>query len=97
MHVISKKRIVDFAALHPAAQNPLETWYKIVSRSEFRSFAHLRTVFPSADVVEGLTVFNVGGNKYRLVAAVHYNRAMVYIRHVMTHEEYDQNKWRRTN
>jgi mRNA interferase HigB len=60
----------------------------------FSSFADLRSVFPSADLVGKLTVFNIGGNKARLVAAIHYNRRKVYIRAVLTHEEYDQGKWK---
>jgi mRNA interferase HigB len=54
----------------------------------------LRTFFPSADQVGKLTVFNVGGNKVRLVVAIHYNRRKVYIRAVLRHEEYDEGKWK---
>jgi len=51
-------------------------------------------VFPSADQVGHLTVFNIGGNKARLVAAIHYNRHKIYIRAVLTHDEYDRGKWK---
>ncbi len=51
-------------------------------------------MFPHADQVGGLTVFNIGGNKARLVAAIHYNRRKVYIRAVLTHAEYDAGKWK---
>ena len=54
----------------------------------------LRTAFPSADQVGRLTVFNIGGNKARLIAAIHYNRCKVYIRAVLTHQEYDEGKWK---
>jgi len=50
--------------------------------------------FPHADQVGKFTVFNIGGNKVRLIAALHYNRNKIYIRHVLTHEEYDAGKWR---
>ncbi len=60
----------------------------------FRNFAHLRETFPGADVVGKLTVFNVGGNKVRLIAALHYNRQKVYIRAVLTHAEYDTGTWK---
>ena len=46
------------------------------------------------DKVGKFTVFDLGGNKYRLIAAIHYNRGKVYIRHVLTHAEYDQDKWK---
>ena len=60
----------------------------------FVTFADLRTAFPSVDRVGKLTVFNIGGNKARLVAAVHYNRRKVYVRAVLTHEEYEEGKWK---
>lgn len=60
----------------------------------FQSFADLRGVFPGADQVGKLTVFNIGRNKARLIAAIHYNRQKVYIRAVLTHAEYDEGKWK---
>lgn len=61
---------------------------------EFGSFVELRDLFPSADQVGKLTVFNNAGNKVRLIAAIHYNRKKVYIRAVLTHGEYDEEKWK---
>lgn len=61
----------------------------------FGNFAELRSVFPSADPVGGFTVFHIGGNKVRLIAAVLYNTQQLYIRQVLTHKEYDKNKWRK--
>jgi len=57
----------------------------------FNTFIELRGVFPSVDQVEKFTIFNIGGNKARLIAAIHYNTQRVYIRHVLTHAEYDRN------
>ena len=54
----------------------------------------LRATFASADYVGGLTVFNIGGNKYRLIASIHYNRKKVFIRAVLTHPEYDRGNWK---
>ena len=65
-----------------------------MQRETFTDFNDLRAVFPSADYVNGLTVFNIGGNKYRLIAAIHYNRKKLYIRAVLTHEEYDCGEWK---
>jgi mRNA interferase HigB len=94
MHVITRKRLNEFAAIHPAAKSGLEHWYKTMKRLEARSLAELRSVFPHADRVGNLTVFNIGGNTARLIAAVHYNRQKVYIRAVLTHEEYDAGRWK---
>lgn len=73
---------------------PLQHWFAIIRKTDYASFAALRTTFPSADHVDQFTVFNIGGNKFRLIAAIHYNRKKVYIRHVLTHAEYDRGSWR---
>lgn len=94
MHVITRKRLNDFAAVHPDAKSALQQWYKRIKETPFHNFAELREVFPSADQVGNLTVFNIGGNKVRLIAAIHYNRQKVYVRAVLTHSEYDQGQWK---
>jgi len=85
MHVITKKRLDEFAKVHPDCRSALETWYRIVKNNNFSSFTKLKEHFPNADMVGKLTVFNIGGNKVRLVAAIHFNRNKLYIRYVLTH------------
>ncbi|MFP7754231.1 type II toxin-antitoxin system HigB family toxin [Thermodesulfobacteriota bacterium B35] len=94
MHVITRKRLVDFAAKHPDCATALDSWYRIVKHTRFAGFVELRATFPSADQVYGLTVFNIGGNKVRLIAAIHYNTQKIFIRYVLTHKEYERNKWK---
>jgi mRNA interferase HigB len=94
MHIITRKRILEFAKKHPNCSTALESWYRIVKRTDFNSLNELRQTFPSADIVGNLTVFNIGGNKARLIAAIHYNTHRIYIRHILTHKEYDQGSWR---
>ena len=94
MHIITRKRLNEFADTHPETESSLSRWYQVVKKRNFNSFAELREFFPSADQVGKLTVFNIGGNKIRLIAAIHYNRKRLYIRAVLTHEEYNQSKWR---
>ena len=94
MHVISKKALREFWEQYPDSQTPLRRWFKLITKNSFRSLAELRAVFPTADLVEDLTVFNIGGNKYRLIAAIHFNRNKIYVRSVLTHEEYDRGGWR---
>jgi len=94
MHIITRKRLNEFAEQYPETRSALEHWYREMKQRNFASFAELRTVFPSADQVGKLTVFNIGGNKARLIAAMHYNRHRVYIRAVLTHQEYDEDKWK---
>jgi mRNA interferase HigB len=97
MHVIAKPALVKFWAKHPDAQSPLQDWFNTMEKQIFTDFIHLRKTFASADQVGNLTVFNIGGNKYRLIAAIHYNRRKVHIREVLTHAEYDRNDWKRRN
>jgi mRNA interferase HigB len=94
MHIITRKRLNEFAEQHPAARAGLAHWYRVLKKGNFENFVELRRLFPQADQVAGLTVFNVGGNKARLIAAIHYNRGKVYIRAVLTHAEYDLGQWK---
>jgi len=92
MHIITRKRLNEFAEKHPDAKSSLQHWYKQMKSGRPRSFVELRAIFPAADQVGNLTVFNIGGGKARLIAAIHYNRQKVYIRAVLTHDEYDRGK-----
>lgn len=94
MHIITRKRLNEFATKHPDTTTALQHWYRLIKDRSFNSFAELRLIFPSADRVDNLTVFNIGGNKVRLIAAIHYNRQKVYIRAVLTHDEYDRGNWK---
>ncbi|TMH09827.1 MAG: type II toxin-antitoxin system HigB family toxin [Betaproteobacteria bacterium] len=96
MHVIAKPALVEFWTKHPDAEAPLQAWYRVMENEVFVDFNELRETFASADYVDGRTVFNIGGNKYRLVAAIHYNRHKVYIRALLTHAEYDRGRWKRS-
>ncbi|MAT98108.1 MAG: hypothetical protein CL608_13260 [Anaerolineaceae bacterium] len=95
MHIISRKALKQFWEQYPDSQSSLSRWYKIVEKTEFGSFGELRNIFPSADKVGDLIVFNIGGNKYRLIVSIHFNRNKVYIRHVLTHAEYDKGAWKK--
>lgn len=94
MHVITRKRLREFATKHKEAEEPLSVWFRLISTKDFGSFSELKRVFGSVDKVDRFTVFDIGGNKFRLIAAIHYNRKKVYIRHVLTHAEYDREKWK---
>jgi mRNA interferase HigB len=95
MHIISRKVLKEFAQRHPDSQTVLDSWFHLVKTNQFESFNALRQLFPSADKVGDLIVFNIGGNKYRLVTAIHFNRQKVYIRYILTHSEYDRGRWKK--
>ena len=95
MHIISRKALRQFWERHPDSETALTRWFKTMQRTDFHSFNELRTAFPTADQVDDWIVFNIGGNKYRLIASIHFNRGKVYIRHILTHPEYDRGNWKR--
>ena len=90
MRVISNKALLEFSAGHPDAEVPLQTWRKAIGNGTFKGFADLKASFNAVDRVGDYYVFDIGGNKYRLVAAVHFNRQMLFVRHVFTHTQYDR-------
>lgn len=97
MHIITRRRLREFWAEYPNAEKPLRIWHQICERSEFGGFAELRNTFNSVDKVGKFTVFDIGGNKWRLVTVVHYSTGKIYIRDVLTHAQYDQDDWKREN
>jgi mRNA interferase HigB len=94
LNIISKRTLRAFWVIHPDARTLLLAWHMVVEHAEWKTFADVRATYPSADQVGRFTVFNIGGNKYRLIAVIHFNRAKVYVRHVLTHAEYDRGAWK---
>jgi mRNA interferase HigB len=95
LHIITHRRIVEFAMLHPNAASALDSWYRAMKSGGFHTIAELKAVFPSADLIrKDVFVFNVGGNTARLVASVDFVRQRVYILAILTHASYDMNKWK---
>lgn len=96
MHVITEKRLRAFWVIHPDAEHPLRDWLRLMQQGRFLDFPSVRALWPSADYVGGLTVFNIGGNKYRLIVDIRYNLGRVYVHQVLTHAEYDRGLWKRS-
>jgi mRNA interferase HigB len=94
VRIVSQRRLQEFAQRFPRAQAPLTSWADVVEHSAWKNPADLRRTFGSADFVGELTVFNIGGNNYRLIAYVHYRRQIVFIKNILTHDEYDKGKWK---
>ncbi len=90
MRIIAFGAIREFWKRHPQAEIPLRSWYAQASRADWRSPADVKAAYRSASfLTRNRVVFNIKGNDFRLVAAVHYNRGMMFIRFVGTHREYD--------
>jgi len=97
MRIISRKKINDFCKKHPKAKNSLDNWYRIVRHENFKTFTDVRQLFPNADLVNNFIVFNIGGNNYRLIAFIDYPKKQLFIRYILTHGEYDKEKWKQDN
>jgi mRNA interferase HigB len=95
VRVISRKALRDFVDAHKDAETPLDDWYRIARRSRWTSIVDTRKTYPHADAVGEFTVFNVGGNKYRLATYINYRTGKIFVRHVMTHEEYSREDWKK--
>ena len=94
MHIITHRRILTAQQTHPQSSTALEQWYRLCKKAEWQHFSELKALFPSTDKVGDLFVFDIGGNKLRLIAAIHFNTGRLFIRAVLTHKEYDQGDWK---
>jgi mRNA interferase HigB len=90
LRIISRKALREFGEKHADSRKPLDAWYRIVRGRDYRSPHELRQDFPTASFLGARrTVLNIGGNRYRLVVDMRYDLGRVYVRDVLTHEEYD--------
>jgi mRNA interferase HigB len=95
VHVISKTKLVEFWQVHADAKEALSAWHRVATRATWTNLEDVRQTYSTAEAVDRWTVFNVRGNHYRLITVIHYNRQKLYIRHVLTHAEYDRGGWKR--
>lgn len=92
MRVVSNKALKLFAQAHPQADKPLQDWRRTMESCPFASYAELKQKFNSADRVGEYYVFDISGNRYHLIAAIHFNTQIAYVRSILTHSEYTH--WR---
>ncbi|MDH3676618.1 MAG: type II toxin-antitoxin system HigB family toxin [Anaerolineae bacterium] len=91
MRIISRKALREFWEIYADSQQALQAWYADVKRADWQSPAEIKAVYRNASIVaNNRVVFNIKGNKYRLVVAIRYEYRLVYIRFVGTHQEYDK-------
>lgn len=95
MRVITNRRLLEFSASNHDASMPLQSWRKAMERSSFGRFSELRATFRTVDKVGDLYVFNIAGNKYRLITFLHFDKQLCYIKQVLTHTEYDKGAWKK--
>jgi mRNA interferase HigB len=95
MHVISQKKIWEAKTQHPNSETALDAWYRLMKSNDPKDFSAMKELFPATDKVGNHHVFDIGGNKLRLIAIVQYQAKKVYIRHILDHDEYAKGKWKK--
>ncbi len=94
MHIVSRKKLLEFAEIHADAADALDAWYRVSKSAEWVNLVNVRETYPSADIVSNFTVFNIKGNDYRLITSIVYTTQRIYIKYVLTHAEYNKDKWK---
>jgi mRNA interferase HigB len=101
VRVIKHSRLQEYWEAHARAKKSLENWYVVTKKAAWRNLAEVRQTYGSTDEVKvrskkSVVIFNIGGNNYRLICAIHYDRQKVFVLRFMTHAEYDKNDWKET-
>lgn len=94
MHVISRKKLRQFCQKHADCCEALDDWYIIASKADWGNLLEVQTIYSQAEAVSKFIVFNIKGNKYRLIASINYEKQVIYIKYVLTHAEYDKDSWK---
>ncbi|NJN08173.1 MAG: type II toxin-antitoxin system HigB family toxin [Richelia sp. RM1_1_1] len=94
MHIISFKALREYAEIHADSREALIYWYKTASKAKWSNLVEVQEAFPKAEAVGNFTVFNIKGNKYRLIVSMDYAEEMIYIKYILTHAEYDKEYWK---
>ena len=94
MRIIKRGALEQFWREHPDAKAGLGSWYAVMRKADWKTPAELRQVYPNANLVGRRTIFNIAGNKYRLIARVNYQTQRVFVLCILTHAEYDRGAWK---
>lgn len=94
MHVISRKILRDFCQRHSDSCDALYAWYRVATKAHWQNLTEVQEQYLQAEAVGNFTVFNIKGNQYRLIAAISYATQRIYIKYIMTHADYDKDRWK---
>jgi mRNA interferase HigB len=90
MHVIARKVLKEFSNRYHQSRKPLDSWWTICNKNQFSDFVELKKTFGTVDLINNCLVFNIGGGKYRLVVRVNFSAQRMWIKYILSHEEYDK-------
>ncbi|MGB3640609.1 MAG: type II toxin-antitoxin system HigB family toxin [Rivularia sp. (in: cyanobacteria)] len=94
MHIISYRLLREFKLKHADCSNAIDNWYKVANKANWSNLIEVQSVFSKAEAVSNFTVFNLKGNKYRLIVSIDYEKQVIYIKYILTHAEYDKDEWK---
>ncbi|WP_286392824.1 type II toxin-antitoxin system HigB family toxin [Pseudanabaena mucicola] len=94
MRIYSKKTLDEFGKTHADVVTPLNSWHQVAKSASWQSIQDVKKSYSSADATGRFTIFNIKGNKYRLIVSIDYERQVIYIKYVLTHAEYDSGRWK---
>ena len=95
MHVISKSAWRAAVSADHTLESPINEWHKVTKSATWDSLIDVRRVYPHADFVDPYTVFNIKGGAYRLVVKIEYRWRIVYVKHLLRHDEYGKGNWKK--
>ncbi|MDF5706948.1 MAG: type II toxin-antitoxin system HigB family toxin [Nostoc sp. S4] len=94
MHIISFRILREYAENHADCQEVLSNWYKIATKAKWSNLVEVQQVFPKAEAVGNFTIFNIKGNKSRLIVSIDSQEQLIYIKYILTHAEYNKEDWK---
>jgi mRNA interferase HigB len=95
VNVICKRQLFEKAAQFPDAITPIRSWYRIAVVARWEDLEDVRRVYPATDMIDTLAIFNIGANKYRLIVRMIFRSKRIYIKELLTHAQYDKEKWKK--
>ena len=94
MRIISCKILREFCQKHADSCDALYNWYRIASKADWRNLNDAQKTYKTAEAVGNFTVFNIKGNRYRLIVDIIYDYQRIYIKYILTHADYDKRTWK---
>lgn len=94
MHLIAISRLREAAAKFPDVATQIEDWNEIVKIATWQNLTEVQQTYTAAEAVGDFTVFNIKGNRYRLIVSINYSRQLIYFKYFLTHAEYDKDNWK---
>jgi mRNA interferase HigB len=94
VRVFSRAVLREFCEKHTDSCEALYAWYRVASKAQWRSLMEVQQNYPTAEAVSNFTVFNIKGNKYRLIVDLVYSKQRIFVKYILTHAEYDKDRWK---